>query len=144
MKTIVKTKGKSPMDELLLNGEARAVPKIGELIEGKVISVSKNEVALDIDGLTTGVVRGKEIYDESGEYSDVKVGDKVSATALELENENGQMELSFRYAGHQKAWDRLEQLLKSNEITGAVIMDANKGGLMVKVGNVISLFAVKK
>ncbi len=144
MKTIVKTKGKSPMDELLLNGEARAVPKIGELIEGKVISVSKNEVALDIDGLTTGVVRGKEIYDESGEYSDVKVGDKVSATALELENENGQMELSFRYAGHQKAWDRLEQLLKSKEITGAVIMDANKGGLMVKVGNVIGFLPVSQ
>ena len=93
-----------PMEALLNQGLAKPVPKIGELVEGLVISASKNEVLLDIEGLTTGVIRGKEIYDESGEYSKIKSGDKVSATVLEIENENGQMELSFRYAGHQKAW----------------------------------------
>ncbi|HLC64056.1 MAG TPA: S1 RNA-binding domain-containing protein, partial [Patescibacteria group bacterium] len=78
----------SKMDELLLKGESRSVPKIGELVEGTIITVAKNEVTLDIDGLTTGVVRGKEIYDESGEYSEVKSGDRVSATVLEIENES--------------------------------------------------------
>ncbi|PIT90346.1 MAG: 30S ribosomal protein S1 [Candidatus Komeilibacteria bacterium CG10_big_fil_rev_8_21_14_0_10_41_13] len=132
------------MDELLLKGAAKAVPKVGELIEGTVITVSKNEVHLDIEGLTTGVVRGKEIYDESGEYSDVKPGDKVAATVLEIENENGEMELSFRFAGHQKAWDNLEDLLKSQETTEAKIIDANKGGLMVKVGNVLGFLPVSQ
>ena len=132
------------MDELLLKGESRSVPKIGELVEGTIITVAKNEVTLDIDGLTTGVVRGKEIYDESGEYSEVKSGDRVSATVLEIENESGQMELSFRYAGHQKAWGRLEQLLKSQEVTEAKIIDANKGGLMVKLGNVMGFLPVSQ
>ena len=127
-----------------MKGEGRAVPKIGELVEGTVITVSKNEVILDIDGLTTGVVRGKEIYDESGEYSEIKPGDRVFGTVLEIENENGQMELSFRYAGHQKAWGRLEQLLKSQEVTEAKIIDANKGGLMVKVGNVMGFLPVSQ
>ena len=134
----------SKMDELLLKGESRSVPKIGELVEGTIITVAKNEVHLDIDGLTTGVVRGKEIYDESGEYSEVKSGDRVSATVLEIENESGQMELSFRYAGHQKAWGRLEQLLKSQEVTEAKIIDANKGGLMVKLGNVMGFLPVSQ
>ena len=137
-------KTKSQMDDLLLRGEARAIPRVGELIEGTVISAAKNEVLLDIEGLTIGIVRGKEIYDESGEYSEVNPGDKVSATVLELENENGQMELSFRYAGHQKAWNQLEELRGSQEVTEAKIMDANKGGLMIKVGNVIGFLPVSQ
>jgi len=143
MTTLIK-KPANTMDELLAQASTRPIPKVGELIEGRVISFSKNEVHLDIEGLTTGVVRGKEIYDESGEYSEIQIGEKVSATVLEMENENGEMELSFRYAGHQKAWDNLQKLFKSQELTEAKIIDANKGGLMVKVGNVVGFLPVSQ
>ncbi|HAH04731.1 MAG: RNA binding S1 domain protein [Parcubacteria group bacterium GW2011_GWA2_43_17] len=133
-----------PMTGLLSQGVARPVPKIGELIEGIVISSSKNEVLVDIEGLTTGVIRGKEIYDESGEYSKIKPGDKIVATVLEIENESGQMELSFRYAGHQKAWEALEKLQQTQEVVEAKIFDANKGGLMAKVGNVMGFIPVSQ
>jgi len=139
-----KKKISNVMDNLLLQGEAKAIPKIGDLVEGAIINMAKNEIQLDINGLTTGVVRGKEIYDESGEYSAIKIGDLVSATVLELENEQGQMELSFRYAGHQKAWQRLEELEKSDAIVEAKVIDANKGGLMIKVGNVIGFMPVSQ
>ena len=132
------------MENLLNQGGAKPVPKIGELVEGRVISSSKNEVLLDIEGLTTGIIRGKEIYDESGEYSKIKPGDSVSATVLEIENESGQMELSFRYAGHQKAWSKLEKLQKAQDIVEAKIFDANKGGLMAKVGNVMGFIPVSQ
>jgi len=133
-----------PMTGLLSQGVARPVPKIGELIEGIVISSSKNEVLVDIESLTTGVIRGKEIYDESGEYSKIKPGDKIVATVLEIENESGQMELSFRYAGHQKAWEALEKLQQTQEVVEAKIFDANKGGLMAKVGNVMGFIPVSQ
>ncbi len=133
-----------PMESLLSQGYAATIPKVGELVEGTVLNVSKSEVALDIAGLTTGIIRGKEIYDESGEYSKIKVGDKVSATVLELENEQGLMELSFRYAGHQKAWGNLENLMKNEELVEAKIIDANKGGLMGKIGNVIGFLPVSQ
>lgn len=132
------------MENLLSQGEAKPIPKIGELVEGAVISIAKNEIQLDISGLTTGVVRGKEIYDESGEYSSIKIGDRVLATVIELENEQGQIELSFRYAGHQKAWQKLEELEKNDEIIEAKVIDANKGGLMIKVGNVIGFMPVSQ
>ncbi len=132
------------LEELLQKGEGQAIPRVGELVEGMVISVSKNEVMLDIDGLTIGVVRGKEVYDESGEFSEIKVGDQVAATVLELENENGQLELSFRYAGHQKAWEVLENLKRAQTVTEAKIVDANKGGLMIKVGNVMGFLPVSQ
>ncbi len=142
--TPTKTVAKNVMDELLASSGARPIPKVGDLVEGTVISASKNEVLLDIDGITAGVVRGKEIYDESDQYSNVQPGARVSATVLELENENGQMELSFRYAGHQKAWESLEKLMRSAEVIEAKIIDANKGGLMVKVGNVIGFLPVSQ
>ncbi|MCK4744739.1 S1 RNA-binding domain-containing protein [Candidatus Parcubacteria bacterium] len=110
------------------------LPNIGDIIKGEVVSVSKKEMHIDIEGVTTGMVRGWELIDESGEYSKVKVGDIVSTTVLELENEKGEMELSLRRAGHQKAWKRLAELCEKREKIEAKVIEANKGGLLVLVG----------
>ena len=134
----------STMEELLKDKNAVTMPKIGDLIEGKVISLSKNEVYLDLDGLTTGIIRGREIYDESDDSSSLKIGDTTSATVIDLENENGYMELSFREAGHKKAWTRLENLHKEGTIVPSRVIDANKGGLMIKLGNVIGFLPVSQ
>lgn len=136
---------KTTMEELLQkNSTATRFPKVGDLIEGTIISVSRSEVYLDIDGLTTGIIRGKELEDESGVSAKLTVGDRASATVIDLENERGEMELSFRQAGHQKAWDNLERLMKEEHIVESKIIDANKGGLMVKVGNVIGFLPVSQ
>ncbi len=132
------------MQELLDSNQSAAVPKVGDVIEGTVITVGKREVRLDIPGFTTGVIRGRELTDESGEYSNIKVEDRVAATVLELENEHGELELSFRYAGHQKAWGRLQELKDKEEVVGVRIVDANKGGLMVKLGQVAGFLPVSQ
>jgi ribosomal protein S1 len=134
----------SEFAKLISDSKYLQFPKIGEVIKGKVISASKSEVKLDIGGVKTGVVRGRELYNESEEYSNLKPGDTVEATVIELENEKGEMELSFRYAGQQKAWDNLKNLMKSEEIVPAKITDANKGGLMVKVGHVSGFLPVSQ
>jgi len=134
----------SKMAELLAKHHIYNIPKVGDLIEGKVISVSKSEVHLDIEGLGTGVIRGNELIDESGECSDLKIGEKAQATLLEMENELGQMELSFRSAGHQKAWDELERLLKDKKILDCQITDANKGGLMIRVNRIEGFLPVSQ
>ncbi len=133
------------MDELLDKQKSTLpIPRVGDLVEGEIISISKNEIYIDLTGITTGIIRGKEIYDESGGSSDLKVEDKISATVIALDNENGYMELSLREAGHKKAWDNLEKLHKNGEIVPSKIIDANKGGLMVKVGNVIGFLPVSQ
>jgi len=134
----------SQLKKILAEGDFVKIPKIGEIVKGHVIDISRSEIRLDIDGLTTGIVRGREFYDESNEYSDIKVGDEVEATVIELENENGEMELSFRFAGHQKAWDNLNNLKSEGEIVKAVITDANKGGLMIKVGKISGFLPVSQ
>lgn len=133
------------MGALLTQADAQPkLPKIGDLIEGRVISLSKSEVHLDIDGLTTGVVRGRELFDESGDSANLKVGDLAQATVMELENETGEMELSFRSAGHRKAWTELQRLFESKLALDAPITEANRGGLMVKVGRVEGFLPVSQ
>lgn len=120
------------------------IPKVNDTIEGTVVGLGKNEVLVDVNGFMTGVVRGPELFDESGDFSSLKLGDSVSATVLEVENENGQVELSFRQAGHRKAWKFLQQLKMSNELVEAQIVDANKGGLIVRVGRVSGFLPVSQ
>lgn len=134
----------SQLKKLLAEGDFIKIPKIGEMVKGTIIDISRSEIRLDIDGLTTGIVRGREFYDESNEYANLKVGDVVEATVIELENENGEMELSFRYAGHQKAWETLNDIKSKEEIVKATIVDANKGGLMVKVGKIPGFLPVSQ
>ena len=134
----------SQFRKMLAEGDFVKIPKVGDIIKGVIIDISRSEIRLDVAGLTTGIVRGREFYDESSEYSDLKVGDEVEATVIDLENENGEMELSLRYAGHQKAWDALAQLRDSGTIVKATIIDANKGGLMVKVGKIPGFLPVSQ
>lgn len=109
------------------------IPAVGDLIKGKVISIDKGEVRIDINGMIVGIVRGGELFTESKEFSDVKVGDEVEATVVDEENENGEMELSFRVAGHKIVWNRMTEYVKSGEPVKGKIINANKGGLMIKV-----------
>jgi len=134
----------SEMERLLADQQAPVLPKVGDIIDGTVISVSKNEVLLDLDGIHTGLVRGRELLDESGEYSELKPGDRAAATVLELENEKGLIEMSFRSAGHQKAWGELTRLYESGEIVEVPVTDANRGGLMVRVGRVDGFLPVSQ
>ena len=143
--TISKADATSPttMDEVIKHDRVK-IPHVGDIIEGTIIDRSASEVHLDIDGIATGVVRGVELWDESGEYSSLKINDHVQATVIELENENGELELSFRHAGHRKAWDNLEELMKDGKVVEADILEANKGGLIIKVGRVSGFLPVSQ
>lgn len=116
----------------MIQAHTMDIPKVGDVIKGKVISVERGSVHIDVQGLTTGVVRGRELFAESREYANLKVGDEVEATVQELENENGEMELSFRIAGYKKAWENMKKWLKEGMTLKAKVLAANKGGLLLQ------------
>jgi len=122
----------------------KLLPKLNELAEGKVIEIGRNEIYLDLKGIATGVVRGIELLDESGDFSDLKKGDKISATVIELENEKGLVELSFRSASHKKIWNKLEEIERNRENIKVKITAANKGGLIVKYGKIQGFLPVSQ
>ncbi len=132
------------LDTLLKGNDFKNPPKVEDLIKATVVGIKQGEVYLDVDGIFTGMVRGRELVDESGQFSNLKIGDEVIATVVELENEKGVMELSFRSAGHQQAWQKLEDLKDSKEIVEVKILSANKGGLLVQLDRVQGFLPVSQ
>lgn len=144
MPKIVMDTQTNELSAMLDNQAYLRVPKLGDIVDGTVISASRREVRIDIGGVTVGVVRGRELFSESDEYSSIKPGEKIKATVIDLENENGELELSFRYTGQQKAWEDLRETYTKNAIIQAKMLDANKGGLIIKVGHTSGFLPVSQ
>lgn len=144
-KTVIKEeeeKDMSPMAVLLEENPVK-IPQIGDVLEGVVIDITSNSLLLDLGALGTGIVLGKEIKDGLA-VGKVKKGDKVGATLIDLENEDGYIELSIREASYERAWDDLES---KRDAMGAVmtkVLDANKGGLMVEVNGITGFVPVSQ
>jgi ribosomal protein S1 len=130
--------------EMMLSRNEFSTPQVGELIKGEVISASRAEVKLDINGYLIGVVRGPELYEEDEDYANLKPGDEIEATVIEGENENGELELSFRFAGQEKAWIGLRTAYEEKTNVKVRIVDANKGGLLVKYRQISGFLPVSQ
>ncbi|MFH0814490.1 MAG: S1 RNA-binding domain-containing protein [Candidatus Falkowbacteria bacterium] len=135
----------SKMTELLDKKDGTPkLPEAGEIVKGTVIAIKRNQILVDIDGIAVGIVRGQELNTHSDEYKNLKVNDSVEATVLEGENELGFAELSFSYAGHQKVWNGLHELMQANSIVNVRVKDANKGGLLVTYGKLNGFLPVSQ
>ncbi|MDG1950379.1 MAG: S1 RNA-binding domain-containing protein, partial [bacterium] len=131
-------------EKLLQEGSYSSFPQVGDVVSGTVLGSGRREIRLDLGGVMTGVVRGRELFQESSEYSNLETGTEVEATVMELENENGEIELSFRFAGQQKAWEEIRGLFTSGESLETKILEANKGGLIVRVNNINGFLPVSQ
>ncbi|MFA5993781.1 MAG: S1 RNA-binding domain-containing protein [Parcubacteria group bacterium] len=132
----------SPMEKLL-QGSELSFPKINEVVEGRVIEVSSNAIYLDIDPFGTGIVLGREIKDGMGSGK-LREGDIVSATIIDLENEDGYIELSVREASYEKAWEDIESKRDTQEKISTKVLSANKGGLLIEVNGISGFLPVSQ
>jgi small subunit ribosomal protein S1 len=132
------------MSDLLASGAEIKVLKAGDTVPGKILTVGKNEVYVDIESYGVGVVRGRELYDDEATLSSLKPGDEVYATVVDSENKEGNIELSFRQAGQERVWQSLKEKLESKEVIHSKILEANKGGLMVEINNVMGFLPVSQ
>lgn len=132
------------MNDLLESGAEIRVLKPGDMVEGTMISVSKNEVYIDLSGYGVGVVRGRELYDDQATLNSLKPGDKITASVVETENREGNVELSLRVAGQERVWQKLRDFMESKEIVSTKILAANKGGLMIELNNVTGFLPVSQ
>ena len=139
----ITTKKQKDFKKVLEDSKVR-IPQVGDTITGTVLSASKSDVRLDIDGILTGVVRGQELYFEVDEYANLQPGDKIEAMVIEEENENGELELSFKYAGHEKTWLTLTDAYDKRKPIKVKVIDANKGGLLMKYGQVDGFLPVSQ
>ena len=132
------------MTDLLESGAEIRVLKAGDMVEGTIISVTKNEVYIDLAGYGVGVVRGRELYDDQATLNSLKPGDAITASVVESENREGNVELSLRVAGQERVWSKLREYMESKEIVSTKILAANKGGLMIELNNVTGFLPVSQ
>jgi small subunit ribosomal protein S1 len=125
----------SAMGQLLQDSPIE-FPEVGDVLDGTVIDVSPHSVLLDLGTTGTGIVLGKDTKDGLRSNKKLKVGDKVTATLMELENEDGYIELSIREASYEKAWEDLESKKDNEDAVEVRVLDANKGGLMVELNGI--------
>ena len=132
------------MSDLVNSGVEIKVLKAADMVEGSLISVGKNEVYVDLEGYGIGVVRGRELYDDEATLSALKPGDKIFVSVVDPENKEGIVELSLRQAGQERVWQTLRDKMESKEVIRAKILEANKGGLMVEINNVMGFLPVSQ
>lgn len=129
--------------EKLLSKNDFVFPQIGDTVSGKVINVSSNEIYLDLPPFGTGVVLGKEMKDGLG-TGKLEIGDVVTATITDLENEDEYIELSIREASYEKAWEDIESKKDTQDKVFTKILSANKGGLLVEVNGISGFLPVSQ
>jgi small subunit ribosomal protein S1 len=130
----------------LLTGEENSLrlPQTGDLIEGRIIKISKNELILELGSLGTGIIYGGELRENSTLFKDLKVGQKISALVLDPENEDGYVELSFKDANIEKVWADLEEQKKANGTIEVKVIEANRGGLVIELYGIIGFLPVSQ
>lgn len=131
------------MEELLELSEPD-FPKMGDVIEGHVIDITSNVTLLDIGPIGTGMVIGREAKSGLDEDAKIIIGSKVSASIIDLDNEEGYIELSIREASCERAWDDLRDKKESKETVTTKILDANRGGLMIEVNGISGFLPVSQ
>jgi len=100
-----------------------------EVVDGKVISMNKREVVVDIGYKSDGIVSVNEFRYNPG----LKVGDKVEVYVETLEDKKGQLTLSHKKARSMRSWDRVNAALENDEIITGFIKCRTKGGMIVDV-----------
>ena len=133
----------SDMDALLAT-DAIQVPRVGDVIEATVIDISASVVLLDIGPIGTGMVIGREAKSGLSDDEKLRPGSKVQATVVDLDNDEGYIELSIREASYERAWDDLREKMENKETIMVKMLDANKGGLMVEVNGVVGFLPVSQ
>lgn len=123
------------MDELLALMENEIiVPKKGESITGKVTSIDKKMMTVDIGAKTEGLVIDKEFEVATDYIGELKVGDEIDAIVLSPENNRGQILLSLKKAAVDSKWEYFEEALANETILEVKGVEVNKGGLIVEAG----------
>ena len=100
-----------------------------QVVEGKVISVDKKEVVVNIGYKSDGIIPAGEFR-----YNpELKEGDVVEVYVETAEDKKGQLVLSHKKARLSKAWDRVNEALEAQEIVQGYIKCRTKGGMIVDV-----------
>jgi small subunit ribosomal protein S1 len=130
---------------LLLQIDGKIVPNYaatmvsfeeGDVVNGKVVRIDKDEVLVDIGYKAEGVIPSNElsIRKSVDPAEEVELGEDVDALVLTKEDAEGRLILSKKRARFEKAWRRIEIAADSGEPVEGSVIEVVKGGLILDLG----------
>ncbi len=139
---LMATKASITMDDLLAGTLGESVKQLtaGEVITGKVLSLRKHEVLIDLGAQGVGYVPRREV----GFSKNLAAGDEVTASVVDAELENGYSLLSLRKAAKDRGWEEVAAKLESGDVIEVSPYDANRGGLLVEYEGVRGFLPVSQ
>ena len=108
----------------------------GDIVEGTVVKVDRDEVLLDIGYKTEGVIPSRElsIKHDVDPHDVVKVGDHIEALVLQKEDKEGRLILSKKRAQYERAWGTIEKIKDDDGVVTGTVIEVVKGGLILDIG----------
>src|SRR5947199_4650889 len=108
----------------------------GDIVQGEVVKVDKDEVLLDIGFKSEGVIPARElsIRHDVEPHESVSLGDKIEALVLQKEDKEGRLVLSKKRAQYERAWGTIERLKEQDGVVSGPVIEVVKGGLILDIG----------
>ena len=110
---------------------------VGQVMEGRVISVDSDFALIDVGLKSEGRVLLKE-FAPPGQKAEIAVGDTVEVFLERMENKNGEAVLSREKARREEAWTQLEKAFERTERVNGVIFGRVKGGFTVDLQGAVA------
>ena len=104
--------------------------KVGDMIEGVVVSSTHKEILVDVGAKSEGIITGIELSEADKSYKSIQPGEKITAKIAQIENAQGYIVLSLKKAEKDKKWQDAEEALDEGLVIDAVVIEYNKGGLL--------------
>ena len=110
----------------------------GATVTGTVMSISENEIRLDLGAKVTGIITRDQITDENDvKLADMfKIGDEVDASVISVSDKDGIAILSKKKVDGVKNWNKIVEYAKTGETVNGKIIEVTKGGLVALVDSV--------
>src|SRR5579863_830853 len=108
----------------------------GDIVEGEVVKIDKDEVLLDIGFKSEGVIPVRELSIRNDVDPDqiVSLGEHVEALVLQKEDKEGRLILSKKRAQYERAWGTIEKIKEQDGVVKGPVIEVVKGGLIVDIG----------
>ncbi len=130
--------GRNLMEQLLAEPDTDVrTLKYGDVLEGIVMQLDRDEVLVDIGSKSEGIIPNKELSSlGDAERKALSSGDTVLVFVVQPENADGHAVLSIDRARQEKSWRILQQKYEASEVIEAIVKNYNKGGLLVDLDGV--------
>ena len=108
----------------------------GQLVEGIVVKIDRDEVLLDIGYKAEGVIPSRElsIRNDADPFEIVSMAESIEALVLQKEDKEGRLVLSKKRAQYERAWGKIEEVKEADGMVKGNVIEVVKGGLIVDIG----------